>query len=65
MRIVNVHERTLGAPFERVGALLDGLSGRDDRLWPADRWPAMRLDGPLRPGAHGGRTVLRHSLEAA
>ena len=37
-----------------AGRLLDGLSAADDRLWPKDRWPAMRFDRPLKVGARGG-----------
>ncbi len=31
--------------------MLDTLSDADDRLWPHERWPPLRLDGGLRPGA--------------
>lgn len=44
----NVHERVLDAPPGVVGALIDGLASDGDALWPSDRWPAMRLDCPLR-----------------
>jgi hypothetical protein len=50
--IRNVHERTLVATPEEVGALIDSLASPGDRLWPAARWPAMRLDAPL---AHAPR----------
>lgn len=59
----NVHERELHAPAERVGALLDGLAGPGDRLWPGDRWPVMRLDRPLGVGARGGHGFIRYSVE--
>ena len=38
--IRNVHERTLAATPEEVGALIDSLASPGDRLWPAARWPA-------------------------
>ena len=33
--IRNVHERVINAPIESLGALLDGLGQKDDRLWPS------------------------------
>ncbi len=62
MRIHNAHERALAGSAEQVGALLDGLSGPQDRLWPKDQWPALRLDGPLRPGARGGHGPVRYAV---
>ncbi|MFC8569984.1 SRPBCC family protein [Streptomyces sp. NPDC057245] len=53
--LLNVHERPLPAPPERVGALIDSLGGEDDRLWPPG-WPELRFEGPLAvgvPGRHG------------
>jgi len=64
MKVMNVHERLLPAPPERVGALLDALAGPDDRLWPTAAWPAMRFDGPLAPGARGGHGPVRYRVES-
>ena len=36
--IRNVHERVINAPIESLGALLDGLGQKDDRLWPSQSW---------------------------
>lgn len=58
------HERTLPAPPERVGRLLDALGSADDALWPADRWPALRLDKPLEVGARGGHGPIRYHVVA-
>jgi hypothetical protein len=69
--IHNVHERTLPAPADEVGALLDTLAGEHDRLWPRDRWPAMRFerpldarvpDEPLRLGARGGHGPIIYEV---
>ncbi len=54
--IVNLHERALpGTSPQAAGALIDTLAERRrGRLWPAGRWPALRLDrGP------GGRRQRR------
>jgi hypothetical protein len=61
MRIHNVHERRL-APGGEPGSLIDGLAGKDDRLWPHDRWPAMRFDGGLREGNEGGHGPIHYRV---
>jgi hypothetical protein len=49
--IRNVHERRVRLTAAEAGALLDSLASDGDRLWPADRWPAMRFARPLDAGA--------------
>lgn len=63
MTVRNVHTRELPAPVVRVRPLIDGLASDDDRLWPHDRWPAMRFDGPLAVGAVGGHGPIRYTIE--
>jgi len=64
MKIWNVHERRLDAPPDKVGAILDTLSSKDDRLWPNDRWPSMQFDKPLGVGAHGGHGPMHYFVSA-
>jgi hypothetical protein len=64
MRIVNVHERILNAPADRVGRLVDSLALANDRLWPCDRWPAMQFDRPLGVGASGGHGPIGYVVES-
>jgi hypothetical protein len=61
-RVQNVHERTLPHSPTDVGALLGSLASAEDRLWPAWRWPAQRLDGPLAVGARGGHGPIRYTV---
>lgn len=63
MDVYNLHQREFPVPVARVGALLDTLSGEDDRLWPHHAWPALRLDGPLAVGAAGGHGPVRYTVE--
>ena len=46
-----------------VGALIDSLASRDDRLWPLGKWHPMRFDRPLAVGAVGGHGPVRYSVE--
>jgi hypothetical protein len=62
--ICNVHQRSLAVPVAEAGFLIDGLAGPDDRLWPSDRWPAMRFDRPLGVGARGGHGPVRYAVGA-
>lgn len=65
MRTVrNVHERTIPAPAETVGALLDRLATADDPLFPSPAWAPLRLDRPLSVGADGGHGPVRYRVTA-
>ncbi len=62
MKILNVHERSMDGPRTIVSELLDGLSGPNDRLWPGDRWPPMKLDSALQVGAVGGHGQVHYRV---
>jgi hypothetical protein len=63
MRILNVHQRELGAPPAEVGALLDSLASDDDALWPRGSWPRMQFDRPLAVGASGGHGPVAYAVD--
>jgi hypothetical protein len=63
MYVRNVHEREFPLPLATVGALIDSLASREDRLWPLGKWPPMRFDRPLVVGAVGGHGPVRYSIE--
>jgi uncharacterized protein DUF2867 len=62
MRVHNVHERILEAPPAAVGALLDGVGGPHDALWPSPEWAPMWLEGPPAIGVAGGHGPLRYRI---
>jgi hypothetical protein len=64
MNVLNIHERKLIAPPERVGALIDSLSSLEDSLWPKQAWPRMKFDRVLSVGAVGGHGPVRYFVEA-
>lgn len=64
MKVVNIHQRLLHAPPEKVGALIDTLASPTDALWPGNGWPRMQLDRPLSVGARGGHGPIRYFVEA-
>lgn len=63
MEVLNIHERVLESEPVQVGALLDSLSSREDRLWPKRIWPRMEFDRPLGVGATGGHGPIRYFVE--
>ena len=63
MRVWNRHSRVFALPQDRVGALIDTLSGEDDRLW-SEAWPPLRFDRPLGVGADGGHGPVRYHVES-
>lgn len=63
--VVNIHERVYEAPVSEVAALVATLSSKDDRLWPRECWPRMKLDRGLVPGASGGHGPVRYRVERA
>ena len=63
MHVRNVHSRAIARPAGEVGALLGTLASSDDRLWPSEQWPPMKLDRPLGPGACGGHGPIRYCVE--
>jgi hypothetical protein len=62
MKINSWHEMEVAVDPARAGALLDSLSGPDDRLWPHENWPPLELDQPLGVGARGGHGPVRYSV---
>ena len=62
MKILNVHERAYPASAERVGELLDSLASTNDRLWPYEKWPAMKFEDGLKKGAKGGHGPVRYTV---
>lgn len=62
MAVYNVHERLLPVGESEAGALIDGLAGPEDQLWPHADWPPMKLDGALAVGARGGHGPVRYTV---
>lgn len=62
--VYNTHQREIKAPINEVAKLIDSLASKNDRLWPKNEWPAMRLDGPLDIGAAGGHGSVRYFVTA-
>ena len=62
MKIYNVHDRFWNREAGSPGPVLDSLASDDDRLWPHENWPPMKMDRPLGPGASGGHGPVRYGV---
>jgi hypothetical protein len=63
MMVLNAHARTLNASISDVGAWIDSLASREDKIWPCDRWVPMTFDKPLEVGASGGHGPIGYDVE--
>ena len=59
----NVHERVVQGTTREVWALVETLATPNDKLWPPDPWPKMRLDKGLAVGSCGGHDTVRYHVE--
>lgn len=64
MKITNIHQRQYQHPQTTLGAILDSLASPNDRLWPWENWPPMRLSQGLKVGSHGGHGPIGYSVVA-
>jgi len=63
MKVLNIHKRIINQPKEKVSELLGTLSTKNDKIWPYEKWPAMKFQKGLVEGANGGHGPIRYSLE--
>ncbi|MBN4057927.1 hypothetical protein JYT34_00620 [Olleya sp. AH-315-K02] len=62
MKVLNVHKRIIGQPKENVSKLLETLSTKDDKIWPNEKWPAIRFKNGLKIGSRGGHGIIRYTI---
>ncbi len=63
MKVLNIHRRIINHPKEKVSELLGTLSTKNDKIWPNEKWPAMKFRKGLVEGANGGHGPIRYSIE--
>ena len=62
MKVINVHTRLIQQPIENVSILLRTLASKNDKIWPSENWPTMRLDKGLTVGSKGGHGIIRYTI---
>lgn len=63
MKVLDIHKRTISLPKDKLVDLLKTLSTKNDRIWPYEKWPAMRFKGGIQVDAKGGHGPVRYSVE--
>ncbi len=63
MKVINIHERIIAQPIDKVIPLLNTLATRQDQIWPKEKWPGMRLDQGLAVGSRGGHGPIRYHID--
>ncbi|RSC93654.1 hypothetical protein [Tenacibaculum singaporense] len=63
MKVINVHHRTYSISIEKITELFDTLSGKNDKVWPVEKWPQMIFKEGIKGGASGGHGPIRYTVE--
>ena len=59
-----MHRRKINQPKEDLGRLLKSLATIDDKIWPYEKWPAIRFQDGLQIGLNGGHGRIRYTVVA-
>jgi len=62
LKVINIHKRILNAPKEEVSELLGTLSLKGDKIWPYEKWPAIRFKEGLIENTKGGHGPIRYKI---
>lgn len=62
MKVVNIHSRIIHQPKEKVITLLSTLATKEDKIWPYEKWPAIRFKQGLQLGSSGGHGPIRYTI---
>ena len=63
MKITNIHKRVISQSQEKLGALLLTLATKEDKIWPTQHWPSMKLDRGLEQGSKGGHGPIGYVVQ--
>lgn len=62
MKVLNIHKRTINRSKNEVLDLFNTLSKKDDRIWPLEKWPAIKFKNGLRINSEGGHGPIRYKV---
>ena len=62
MEIINTHRRIINKPKEVVFKIFETLATKNDKIWPYEKWPAIRFKDGLKVGSEGGHGPIRYSV---
>ena len=64
MKVINIHKRIIHQDLPQVAALVNTLASKDDKVWPYEKWPRMKLDKGLQVDSKGGHGPIRYFINA-
>ncbi|MCK8479887.1 hypothetical protein [Psychroserpens algicola] len=62
MKVINIHQRLIHQPKTEIAKLFQTLATSEDKIWPKEKWPAMRLNDGLQIGSQGGHGRIRYTV---
>jgi len=62
MKVINIHKRKINQSKASVQKLLDTLATKNDKIWPYEKWPAIRFKNGLRIGEKGGHGPIKYKV---
>ena len=63
MKVLNIHKRIINQPKIKVVEMIKTLSTEEDKIWPTEKWPAIKFKEGLKIGAKGGHGPIKYSVE--
>ncbi len=63
MKVRNIHKRIINKPKKVVVDAITTLSTENDKIWPKEKWPAMKFEDGIKIGAKGGHGSIRYLVE--
>ena len=63
LKVLNIHNRIIDRPIQSIADALGTLSKENDRVWPFEKWPAMRFKEDIGIGAKGGHGPIKYTIE--
>lgn len=63
MKVINIHTRILNQPKRKISDLLETLSFKNDKMFPIEKWPRMKLNEGLKIGSMGGHGPIGYIVQ--
>lgn len=62
MKVINHHKRVVNRPKKDISNLIEKLASNEDRIWPYDKWSAMKFKDGLKVGSKGGHGIIGYTI---
>ncbi len=62
MKVINIHKREFIQSKIKILDLFSTLSTKEDKIWPNEKWPPMRLKEGFKLNSEGGHGLIRYKI---